>query len=88
MTKPTIKQAREICDSVRARGVIVLAFAEDTVYGASYADTKVECKQLGHTLDQIVEAIENCEIRVWEIGQPPDDTMTVDQYDEGSDDWP
>jgi hypothetical protein len=77
---------------VRARGVIVLAFAEDQVFGASYADTKIECKQLGHTLDEIVEAIENCKIHVWQIGDTQaaieeQNRMTAEQYDEGSDDF-
>ena len=68
MKRPTVSQAHAICEAVRARGVIVLAFDEDQVFGASYADTKIECKQLGHALDEIVEAIENCKIHVWQIG--------------------
>ena len=68
MKRPTVSQAHAICEAVRARGVIVLAFDEDQVFGASYADTKIECKQLGRTLDEIVEAIENCKIHVWQIG--------------------
>jgi hypothetical protein len=68
MKHPTVHQAHAICEAVKARGVIVLAFSEDQVFGASYADTKIECKQLGHTLDEIVEAIESCKIHVWQIG--------------------
>ena len=92
MKRPTVSQAHAICEAVRARGVIVLAFDEDQVFGASYADTKIECKQLGHALDEIVEAIENCKIHVWQIGDTEaaieeQNRMTPEQYDEGSDDF-
>jgi hypothetical protein len=91
MKCPTVHQARAICEAVKARGVIVLAFSEDQVFGASYADTKIECKQLGHTLDEIVEAIESCKIHVSQIGDTEavieeQNRMAVYQEDEWKDD--
>ena len=65
MKQPTISQARAICDAVKARGVIVLAFSEGNVAGASYGETKRECGQLGYTLDVIMESVLNGYIPVW-----------------------
>jgi hypothetical protein len=57
---------------VKARGVIVLAFSGDNVAGASYGETKAECKQIAHTLDLIiVDIMEGC-IPVWETEQSID----------------
>ena len=70
MKHPTVHQAHAICDSVKARGVIVLAFSDDNVAGASYGETKVECKQIGYTLDRIIESIMDGKIPVW-TGDPP-----------------
>jgi hypothetical protein len=68
MKRPTVHQAHAICESVKARGVIVLAFSKDNVIGVSYGETKLECKQIGHTTDRIVEAIEAGELPVWATG--------------------
>lgn len=65
MNNPTIKQARTICDALKARGVIVIAFSGDNFAGASYGETRGECKQIGHALDQIVNAINAGKISVW-----------------------
>lgn len=65
MKYPTVYQARALCDSLKARGVIVLAFDEDAVRGSSYGETKHECKQIAYTLDQIVEALESGHLPVW-----------------------
>jgi hypothetical protein len=54
-----------MCDSLNARAVIVLAFSEDGIAGASYGETKRECGQIGYTMDRIIEAIENEQIPVW-----------------------
>lgn len=66
MKQPTVHQTHAICDSLKARGVIVLAFSQDNVAGASYGETKLECSQLGYTLDRIIEAIMDGEIPIWE----------------------
>ena len=50
---------------MNARAVIVLAFSEDGIAGASYGETKRECGQIGYTMDRIIEAIENEQIPVW-----------------------
>ena len=49
MKKPTINQVRPLCEALNARGVIVLAFSEDNIAGASYGETKRECAQVGET---------------------------------------
>jgi hypothetical protein len=43
----------------------VLVFTDDDVAGASYGETKAECKQIGYTLDKIIEAICEGRIPVW-----------------------
>jgi hypothetical protein len=50
---------------LKARAVIILAFSEDNVNGASYGETKLECQQTGYTMDRIIEAIQEGEIPVW-----------------------
>lgn len=64
--KPPVRQTHAICDSLNARAVIVLAFSKDGIAGASYGETKLECGQIGYTMDRIIEAIEDgCCIPVW-----------------------
>ena len=65
MKRPTVRQTHAICDSLNARGVIVLAFSEDNVAGASYGETKCECKQLAYTMDRIIADIQEGRIPVW-----------------------
>lgn len=63
--RPTVHQAHAICDLLKARGVIVIAFTPGGLAGVSYGETKLECKQLAYTLDRIVEDIEDGRIPVW-----------------------
>jgi hypothetical protein len=72
MKAPTITQAHAICDSVRARAVIVIALYEDTTCGASYGETKLLCKQAGFTLDCIMAALEDGSIPVWATKESED----------------
>ncbi len=65
MKPPTISQARALCDILKARGVIILAFEHGDVSGASYGETRLECRQTGKTLDCIIEDIANGRIPVW-----------------------
>ena len=65
MQRPTVRQTRAICGSLNARAVIVLAFSQDGIMGASYGETKRECQQIGYTMDRIVEAIEDGQLPVW-----------------------
>lgn len=65
MKRPTVRQTHAMCESLNARAVIVLAFSEDGIAGASYGETKLECQQIGYTLDRIVEAIEDGQIPMW-----------------------
>lgn len=54
MKRPTVRQAHAICESVKAKAVIILALSDDQVAGASYGETRALCKQAGYTLDCIV----------------------------------
>ena len=66
MKRPTVNQTHAICDSLKARAVIVLAFGQDgQLAGASYGETKLECRQTGYTLDWIIKALEDGRIPVW-----------------------
>jgi hypothetical protein len=62
MKSPTVRQAHDLCDLLKARAVIVLAFSEDNIAGASYGETKPECKFAGFTMDQIITAIQEGKI--------------------------
>ena len=65
MKPPTVRQAHAICDSVKARAVIVIALGSDgTIAGASYGETRLERKQAGYTLDCIVDAMESGQIPI------------------------
>ena len=65
--EPTINQAKRICEAIKARGVIVLAFDEEAVAGASYGETKPECKDMGVLLDGIVALVQSGELQPWGI---------------------
>lgn len=61
----SITEARKICESLGARGVIVIAFSEDDMAGTSYGATQAECADLGQTLEAIIAKIETGAIPVW-----------------------
>ena len=65
MKRPTVGSARAICDDLKCRSVIVMAFTEDGLAGAVYGKTKLERKQTDYTLDTIIEAILMEQIPVW-----------------------
>lgn len=65
MRNPTIADARAICDRLNARAVIVIALSDDNVCGASYGETRVECRQTAQTMDLIIREIEAGNIPVW-----------------------
>ena len=69
MKRPTITQAKQICQTAGARGAIILVFDEDDIEGASYGETRDECEQLGKTLDRIVDLIGKGHIAVWDGGR-------------------
>lgn len=66
MKRPTITHAKRICQELGARGVIVLVFDVDDFQGVSYGETRLECSQLGQTLDVIVNEISDGVIQVWQ----------------------
>lgn len=65
MKRLSITEARKICESLGARGVIVIAFSEDDMAGTSYGATRAECADLGMTLEAIMDEIETEDISVW-----------------------
>jgi hypothetical protein len=67
MKKPSITQARRICNELggSVRAVIILALYEDNIAGASYGENTALCKQAGYTLDKIVEGCESGAIPIW-----------------------
>ena len=71
MNKPKIKDARQVCEALRARGVIVLAFDRDQVNLASYGETKAECGDLGRLADKIFDMIVSGRLEVWDASQAP-----------------
>lgn len=68
MNNPKVLMARSIGESVKAQGVIVLCFSRDKVVGASWGETKADCKQIAHTLDSIMEDLLDGKIPVWVNG--------------------
>ena len=67
MKTPTISQARAICEALKVRGVIVIALSEDNIAGASYGETKLECKQTAFAMDLIIKSLETGAIPVWNV---------------------
>ena len=65
MNTPSIRQAHEICDSLKADAVLIIALSQDGVKAASYGETRLLCKQAGYTLDYIVDALLDGRIPVW-----------------------
>ena len=61
----SITEARKICESLGARGVIVIAFSEDDMAGTNYGATRAECADLGQTLDAIIESMQTGNLIVW-----------------------
>ena len=68
--RPSVRDARELCNRLGARGVIVLAFDGTAYAAASYGQTKAECAAYGKTLDEIADAIDERLIRVHVAGEP------------------
>lgn len=58
LKQKAVGHARWLARQYGARGVVVLVFDEDHVAGASYGETKAECKRLGHVLDGIVDDLQ------------------------------
>ena len=53
--KRSVGHARWLTQQYGARGVVVLVFEHERVSGASYGETKAECKKLGNVLDSILD---------------------------------
>lgn len=58
MNKPTVKEARRVCDALDARQVVVVAFDGEGAFGvASYGETRGECKLAAKTCDAIADML-------------------------------
>lgn len=66
MKRATVSQAKALCEALNARAVIILALDKDNIAGASYGQTKAECRETGYTLDQIIDMIDDGRILVWD----------------------
>ena len=58
LKQKAVGHARWLARQYGARGVVVLVFDQDRVAGASYGETKAECKKLGQVLDGIVDELQ------------------------------
>lgn len=58
LKQKAVGHARWIARQYGARGVVVLVFDGERVAGASYGETKAECKKLGQVLDGIVDELQ------------------------------
>lgn len=53
----TIRDARALCKTLGARGLIVIAVHGDCLSSASYGATKADCREMGKHLDRAYDAI-------------------------------
>lgn len=58
LKQKAVGHARWLTRQYGARGVVVLVFDGEQVAGASYGETKAECKKLGKVLDGIVDELQ------------------------------
>jgi hypothetical protein len=57
MRYPTIRDARALCKTLEARGVIIITVHGDMLSAASYGATKKDCAEMGRNLDRAHDAI-------------------------------
>lgn len=65
LKQKAVGHARWLARQYGARGVVVLVFDGDHVAGASYGETRAECKRLGHVLDGIVDELLSAGPSAW-----------------------
>jgi hypothetical protein len=53
----TIRNARALCKTLEARGILVIAVHGDRLSAASYGQTKKDCAEMGKHLDRAFDAI-------------------------------
>ena len=73
MRPPSIADAAALTRKLDARGVIVLVFdrGRGAWAGASYGQTRPECRDLGLLLDAIGDRLDRGELRAWSEGSAP-----------------
>jgi hypothetical protein len=52
-----IRDARALCKTLEARGVLVIAVHEDRLSSASYGQIKDDCREMGSLLDKAYDAL-------------------------------
>lgn len=57
MNPPHIKEAKAIAERIGADAIVVLAFKDDQVAGASYGQTKAQCSAAGKWLDWLIDGM-------------------------------
>lgn len=57
MKKPQITEAQRIAERIGADSVVILAFGEDMVAGASYGATKAKCAITGRWMDKLIDTM-------------------------------
>jgi hypothetical protein len=67
LSRPTITEARLVCEAHGARAAILIVFGDGHYAAASYGETKAECASTGRTLDAIVEALQDGTLPVPEV---------------------
>lgn len=55
MKRPTIADARRIAERTGTKAVVILAFTDGVVAGASYGDTKAQCDKAGKWMDDLID---------------------------------
>jgi hypothetical protein len=65
--RPSITDARRVCEANGARAAIIIVFGDEQFGAASYGETRAECASTGRTLDAIVEALQNGTLPVPEV---------------------
>lgn len=53
----SIRDARALCKTLGARGLMVIAIHDDRLSAASYGQTKADCQEMGKHLDRAYDAI-------------------------------
>ena len=69
---PTIRDARDIAKRLESDDVIILARVAGRIGGASYGQTKAQCRVAGRLLDEIINSIQD-----GAIGADEGDHMTA-----------
>jgi hypothetical protein len=62
----TKSKLRELAAEHGWRGVVVLAFDEDSLAGTSYGKTRADCGKMGELLDELHDDVMSGRTKVWD----------------------